>query len=459
MKYCHQCGTANHEQAMFCKQCGVKIRIQKNVIQIPVQQEPPVAVTGKVQEKKETPTEPTPVQAPTAEPSVETQPLRAQKLPQEKPVKKSKKGLVIGIAVGAVLLIGAATAGIFYWQSTRGDSSDSVEGAANAGDDDLTAALRGRIETARSGFADGTMDYTAFMAELDSIEALDVAEVANELADARQYADQLRASHEAFAAAEALFGEGKYLEASEQYALVTQEDNHYETALSKGAECLSKYRENVLAEAAGCGERGDYAGAVALLEAALENLPGDAVLQEQLAVYSECHHVYEDGKCKNCGTVDEGYEGLMKAADGSWYYARGGKMDTTFTGLCQRNGFFYYVKAGKLDWSFTGLAKHKDTWYYMMKGELANTFTGLVEHSTTKFYVKNGKVDTTFTGLYKQAEIWYYIEKGEHKRAYTGICRHGDAWYYVSNGKLDRSYSGIYRKDGITYTIQNGVVQ
>ena len=115
--FCQNCGSPLKDGVKFCPNCGFKVPGARPAAPVPVAEEPaapepvaeepaapePVAEEPAVQEMiKETPAAPIP-----ASPETEPQPDVPEPAKAEKPAKKNRLGLILGIAAG-VLVLGAA---------------------------------------------------------------------------------------------------------------------------------------------------------------------------------------------------------------------------------------------------------------------------------------------------------------------------------------------------------------
>lgn len=155
------------------------------------------------------------------------------------------------------------------------------------------------------------------------------------------------------------------------------------------------------------------------------------------------------------------YTGLFKY-NGTWYYAKNGTVDFTFTGLHKHtNGIWYYVKDGILDWGFNGLWKHNGVWYGLQKGQINWKYSGLVQHTNgIWYYVQGAKLNWGYTGLVKHnTGSWFYVQKGQINFDYTGLVKHTNGiWYYIENGKLDWGFNGLVKHNGVWYGLVNGQI-
>ncbi len=67
-------------------------------------------------------------------------------------------------------------------------------------------------------------------------------------------------------------------------------------------------------------------------------------------------------------------EGMNKWMDGSWYYFKNGKIDTTYTGMAKNEYGWWYMKNGKLDTTYTGLAQNEYGWWYVKTGKVDTNY-------------------------------------------------------------------------------------
>ncbi len=147
---------------------------------------------------------------------------------------------------------------------------------------------------------------------------------------------------------------------------------------------------------------------------------------------------------------------------GTWYYVKNGKIDWSANTFAQVNGkgTWYYVKNGKLDWSYNGLVQYNKTWYYIQNGKLNWNYTNLVLYNGTWYYVKNGKIDWSANTL---AQVngkgtWYYVKNGKLDWTYNGLQQYYGTWYYIQNGKLNWNYSNLVLYNGTWFYVKNGKI-
>ena len=155
------------------------------------------------------------------------------------------------------------------------------------------------------------------------------------------------------------------------------------------------------------------------------------------------------------GYFDETYTGMLKKSDG-WWYVKAGKIDTTYTGMAKKSDGWWYVKAGKIDETYTGMAKNAYGWWYMKNGKLDRTYTGMAKNAYGWWYMKNGQLDKTYTGMAKNAYGWWYMKNGKLDRTYTGMAKNAYGWWYMKNGQLDKTYTGMAKNAYGWWYMKNG---
>lgn len=149
---------------------------------------------------------------------------------------------------------------------------------------------------------------------------------------------------------------------------------------------------------------------------------------------------------------------LRMADDNQWYYYKGDKIYTDYTGLAQNEYGWFYVKNGVLDWNYTGLAQNEYGWFYVKGGILDWSYTGLAQNEYGWFYVKDGMIDWNYTGLAYNEYGWFYVKGGMLDWSYTGLAQNEYGWFYVKGGMLDWSYTGlVYNENGWFY-VKGGMI-
>lgn len=160
---------------------------------------------------------------------------------------------------------------------------------------------------------------------------------------------------------------------------------------------------------------------------------------------------YVDGK------VNTSYTGLCQYG-GGWYYVQNGVVNFKATGLCQYGGQWYYVENGAVNFKATGLYQHDNAWYFVQNGAVNFKATGLWNQFGSWWYIQNGAVNFKATGLWNQFGSWWYIQNGAVSFKTTGLCQHGNAWYFVQNGAVNFKATGLWQYGGSWWYVQNGAV-
>lgn len=263
MKFCIKCGAKLSDDAQFCTTCGAKCETQSQVAEVFTQEE--------------------------------------TKLPGTK--KPVKKRTVVAIVCAAVLTVLVGVGGFFgiRWytspeqQLLRALKGGKYEQALDILEEDislkysenLSESLKKRLETIQADYVASTVEYANVMMELDTIESIDIKELRELINKTRMYVEKLNASRTAFATAESFFANAAYMEAVAQYKQVIQEDSNYTTAVAKANEAMGLYRTKMLTDAEVYAASGNYANAITLLQNALNHLPEDALLTQQVLLYEK----------------------------------------------------------------------------------------------------------------------------------------------------------------------------
>lgn len=312
MKYCTSCGKKLGDHAKFCTGCGAKctVDIEDNIRSVQVSRELP--------KKKELPDieparhEEIPANDVTSEreakqenpfPRVESEQQSKHVAPpvkKKKPISKGK--IILFCIIGVVLAVGiAATVLIFRWYNSAeqqilrafdaGDYDSAViimeENSSAKKSKEVINQLKERIANIQDGFVNSTIEYSSAMMELDTIKKLKVKGVSAELDAVRSYIDDLNESRTNFATAESFYTTGDYAEAIANYRLVIEDDSNYTAAVEKLADAVNKYQEAILEKANEYAVAELYTDAVALLNEALEIIPNDTKITEQIRIYEK----------------------------------------------------------------------------------------------------------------------------------------------------------------------------
>lgn len=134
-------------------------------------------------------------------------------------------------------------------------------------------------------------------------------------------------------------------------------------------------------------------------------------------------------------------EGIVKAADGHWYYYVNG--EKTYAGLIQIDGYYYYVNS-----NFEVI---HDQSYFITKTN------DIMQQATYVFDAEGHIVQSSINGIVKAADgHWYFYVNGI--KTYAGLIHYNGAYYYVNSDFEvihDRSYP-ISKTNGLlaqgTYT-------
>lgn len=220
-------------------------------------------------------------------------------MPKEK--KKLSKGKLIAILILVAVIAVAAVAGVLYmkWYNSP---EQQYQRALESGNDDaaeqiiseyeelrdseaIADTLNTKLEELDRSFLEGTIEYSAVIAELDRIQSQGITGTQERLNSVRSNIEALNASRVAYKTAESFFSTENYAEAIEQYKKVIADDPNYSDAAAKIESCYNNYRNKVLAEAESMVAGGSYSSAISLLESALSVLPNDAKIQENIILY------------------------------------------------------------------------------------------------------------------------------------------------------------------------------
>lgn len=216
--------------------------------------------------------------------------------------KKPSKGKIIAIIILVVVIAAAAVVGVLFVKNYTAPEAQ-LERAEAAGDEDAIEDLlekygdeitdsedvatiyNTKIEEIERSFLAETIDYAAAVAELDQIEAKGITGTQKKLDDVRSSLEELNNSRIAFDTAESFFSAESYIEAVDYYKQVIEDDPNYSSIDAKIEACYSNYRSKALAEAEAMVTSGSYEDAIGTLKSALNVLPNDATIQQQIAIY------------------------------------------------------------------------------------------------------------------------------------------------------------------------------
>ena len=271
MKTCNWCGAQLSDNSQFCANCGNAL------------QPPNVAATPQVLQNDH----------PTAEPNA-TRSVSAKKKPGK------KKLIAILCLIIFVLSLGAGVYFFAQWyfspeqrvirllkSGEYEEALELVEEESLDRDDEFEDELLIRLEEIKKSFSENKLEFNSVMAELDTIEKMGIEKAQEKLPELRAYVDELNTSRTCYTTAEKFYADQAYADALKLYRQVIKSDSNYESAKTRISECTEKYRQEALAEAAKYADSNSFSNAVAVLEAALEVLPGDADIASQKLVYEK----------------------------------------------------------------------------------------------------------------------------------------------------------------------------
>jgi len=170
--------------------------------------------------------------------------------------------------------------------------------------------------------------------------------------------------------------------------------------------------------------------------------------------------------------------GLVKDADGEWYYYENdelvaktgivkfeggefwvvnGKLASDATGLtiCP-DGVFYFLSQGQIQ-KVSQVVEYKGEWFKVIDGKLDETANGLYDYDGGKFVFAAGRLIKTVNGLWQNPKDgkWYFLANGQ-VQAKTGVASYNGEWFVIEDGILDADFNGPYEYDGETFNVVNG---
>ena len=166
------------------------------------------------------------------------------------------------------------------------EASDILEEDPDVADSDVVVdKIKDRISEVRNGYKNKEKSYAKATNELNSIQNMKVSGVKKELDEAFEYLNRLNESRTSFETAESFLSENDYPNAIRQYLLVIEEDPDYDKAMERMTEASDAFRSEQLEHARAKADKEDYQGAIDILQMALETLPNDSELTQQINLY------------------------------------------------------------------------------------------------------------------------------------------------------------------------------
>ena len=157
--------------------------------------------------------------------------------------------------------------------------------AARLDSESLEERLKERLSAIEYGFFNETREYTAVMTELNIVSRMNVQGVSSTITSVSSNVVRLNESRIAFNTAKLLLEEGSYAEAILQLMLVIEEDPSYDRAADKMRRATDTYRAKALDSAESYSSEGDYEKAILILNEALAATQNDSKIALQLTIY------------------------------------------------------------------------------------------------------------------------------------------------------------------------------
>ena len=157
------------------------------------------------------------------------------------------------------------------------------------------------------------------------------------------------------------------------------------------------------------------------------------------------------------GTLIRGVNGLTNIGN-KYYYLSDSEVDKSYTGLTQYGNNLYYVTNGILAWGVNTLTQYGGTWYYVNNSTLDWNYTGIFNYGGTDYYIQEGVLKWGVNGLTNVNGIWYYLSNSTVEKDYTGLVQYGNSWYYVQKGVLVWGVNTLVNYNGTWYYVKNSTV-
>lgn len=279
-----------------------------------------------------------------AQPDIAGPPKKKSKM------SKGKKATLAVLAVVLVLAIGAAALLANWYFSPEEkllraldeedyDAALEIYGEELEGEksEALTDKMTERLARVREDFTSGALDYSSAKTELAAIRRLYIPDIMILLSEAEDYVDSLNDSRTAFNTAESMLAAKNYSGAMEQYALVLETDENYETALAHRKEAAEAYCEEMLSKAEAYAAENLYSDAISVLHSALAFLPDDARLTEALRINEDAATKQEKAEVLKAAedyAKNADYENAMKTIAGTANYADDPQLKAAYQKYC-----------------------------------------------------------------------------------------------------------------------------
>ena len=123
------------------------------------------------------------------------------------------------------------------------------------------------------------------------------------------------------------------------------------------------------------------------------NKDGSITLSNNLSVYGVDLLTITPGDM-----YDTSLNGVVKAADGNWYYYVNGIIQTDYTGIKPNANGWWRIVGGKVDFNCNSVEKNENGWWKVEGGKVNFNFTGIASNHNGRWYLKDGKVDFSKNG-------------------------------------------------------------
>ncbi|MDI9469427.1 MAG: NPCBM/NEW2 domain-containing protein [Bacillota bacterium] len=185
--------------------------------------------------------------------------------------------------------------------------------------EELTAALREIILALPEQFAADEIDYELARKTLDTVEAMHLSGMSEDLLVVRAKIQTLVNSKQAWLTAEQAFADGDFLAAAASYERVDPMDPNHEAAVEQIAKSFAEYEASILAQADALATQDDYDAAISLLQEAIPNLEDAAALEsrlEEITAAAEEFRLAEERRAVLAEAEEEASNGNLEEALG-----------------------------------------------------------------------------------------------------------------------------------------------
>ena len=168
-----------------------------------------------------------------------------------------------------------------------------------------------------------------------------------------------------------------------------------------------------------------------------------------------------NGNNNNINNGGKNVNGVVKAADGNWYYYVNGVIDYNHTGVDKNANGWWRVENGKVNFNYEGVAKNSNGWWYLKGGKVDFSYNGFASNENGWWYIENGQVTFGKTdvikGTVKGTNGWWHVV-GSQVIFDTTVAKNSNGWWYISNGMVDFSHEGVEKNSNGWWYIKDGKV-